>query len=47
MNRIKGHIHMFVDELTHRKLDRNMKSTVLLPLYVYPHPGAWDPLYAA
>jgi hypothetical protein len=25
----------------------SMKSTVLLPLYVYPDTGAWDPLYAA
>ncbi|KAH8724894.1 Spherulation-specific family 4 [Phaeosphaeriaceae sp. PMI808] len=24
-----------------------MDSSILLPLYVYPHPGAWDPLYAA
>jgi hypothetical protein len=21
------------------------KASVLLPLYVYPSPGAWDPLY--
>ncbi|CAO2654974.1 Nn.00g117070.m01.CDS01 [Neocucurbitaria sp. VM-36] len=24
-----------------------MKSKIVLPLYIYPHPGAWDPLYAA
>ncbi|KAL5117886.1 hypothetical protein ACEQ8H_004204 [Pleosporales sp. CAS-2024a] len=24
-----------------------MKSNILLPLYVYPAPGAWDPLYKA
>lgn len=24
-----------------------MKSKIILPLYIYPHPGAWDPLYAA
>lgn len=24
-----------------------MQSKVLLPLYIYPHPGAWDPLYTA
>ncbi|KAE8440742.1 hypothetical protein EG329_006621 [Mollisiaceae sp. DMI_Dod_QoI] len=23
------------------------KSTVLLPLYIYPLPGAWEPLYSA
>ena len=23
------------------------KSNVLLPLYVYPAPGAWDPLFTA
>lgn len=23
------------------------KSTILVPLYVYPAPGAWDPLFAA
>jgi hypothetical protein len=22
-------------------------NTILLPLYIYPHPGAWDPLYSA
>ncbi|KAF2660964.1 hypothetical protein K491DRAFT_588109 [Lophiostoma macrostomum CBS 122681] len=23
------------------------RSKILLPLYIYPHPGAWDPLHAA
>ncbi|QDS78008.1 hypothetical protein FKW77_002518 [Venturia effusa] len=23
------------------------RSTVLFPLYIYPHPGAWEPLYEA
>jgi hypothetical protein len=24
---------------------KGVKSTVLVPLYIYPAPGAWDPLY--
>lgn len=27
-----------------RKNNMGPKSTVFLPLYVYPAPGAWDPL---
>lgn len=24
-----------------------MDAAILLPLYIYPKPGAWDPLYKA
>jgi flagellar basal body-associated protein FliL len=24
-----------------------LKATVLVPLYIYPSPGAWDPLFSA
>ncbi|KAG9194725.1 hypothetical protein G6011_04760 [Alternaria panax] len=28
-------------------MSQKSQSKVLLPLYIYPHPGAWDPLYTA
>jgi hypothetical protein len=28
-----------------RKHSNGLASTVLVPLYIYPDPGAWDPLY--
>lgn len=28
-----------------KKKSRSLQSTILVPLYVYPHPGAWDPLF--
>lgn len=28
-------------------ISNNMKAAILLPLYVYPNQGAWDPLYEA
>jgi hypothetical protein len=28
-----------------RKHSHGLASTVLVPLYIYPDPGAWDPLY--
>jgi hypothetical protein len=30
-----------------RKKSSTPKGTVLVPLYVYPSPGAWDPLFTA
>ncbi|RMZ66808.1 Spherulation-specific family 4 [Pyrenophora seminiperda CCB06] len=32
---------------TSRTVSINQKMSILLPLYVYPSAGAWDPLYAA
>lgn len=25
----------------------SLSSKILLPLYIYPHPGAWEPLFQA
>jgi hypothetical protein len=30
-----------------RKKSGSPRSNVLIPLYVYPSPGAWDPLFTA
>lgn len=30
-----------------KKKDGSPRSEVLVPLYVYPAPGAWDPLFQA
>ena len=30
-----------------RKKNNTPRSDVLVPLYVYPSPGAWDPLFEA
>ena len=33
--------------LSEKKEPRNLPTTVLVPLYIYPNPGAWDPLFRA
>ena len=33
--------------LPRRARDMGPKSSVIVPLYVYPSPGAWDPLHQA
>lgn len=30
-----------------RRHPKGLKSTVLVPLYIYPVPGAWEPLHKA
>lgn len=33
--------------LSEKKERRNLAATILLPLYIYPDPEAWDPLFDA
>jgi len=33
--------------LPRQKASAGLRSTILVPLYIYPGPGAWDALYDA
>ena len=33
--------------LSNKKESRGLLTTILVPLYIYPDPGAWDPLLKA